>query len=578
MTAPTVDAKAHLEGIPEHVYDRRWSILAVLCTSLLIVIIGNTSLNVAIPTLARDLKASDSQLQWMIDAYSLIFAGLLFSAGTIGDRFGRKGTLQAGLAVFLLGAVVATTATTASGIIAARAVMGVAAAFVMPSTLSILTNVFPAHERAKAIAIWAGVSGGGAAIGPIASGFLLEHFWFGSVFLVNVPVIFLALIVGAFLLPTSKDPDENPLDIPGALLSIVGLGALVYGIIEGPHHGWRSTESMLIFGVSALALALFAAWELRTRFPMLDLRYFKDRRYSVASAGMMLTFFAMFGTFFLIAQYFQLVLGYSPLESGLFQLPFAFVIMGVSPQVPKLVVRFGPARVVPVGLLSVALGLAAFSTLGVDSPVLRVYTSILPLAFGMALTMTPLTTLIMSSIPLGKAGVGSATNDTTRELGGALGVAVLGSLVTTTFSSHLGSSVSALPAAAREQAQSGLSGALGVAARMGPSGDALAAAAKSAFVDGLGVAAVVGAGVVLVAATVAWFLLPHHAVGQTVAVGAAAAPGDFDPTYGAADVFPGHEDHGHPVHGNGVSSNGVNGTTVDLGGTTSPPDDVLIEQ
>jgi EmrB/QacA subfamily drug resistance transporter len=519
--APAVGATAH--EIEPAIYHRRWLILGVLCTSLLIVIIGNTSLNVAIPTLARELDASTSSLQWMVDAYSLIFAGLLFTAGTIGDRYGRKGALQAGLGVFLIGALIASRAETAGTVILARGVMGVAAAFVMPSTLSILTNVFPAHERPRAIAVWAGISGGGAAIGPIASGYLVEHFWFGSVFLVNVPVILAALVLGAFILPTSKDPEEQPLDLPGALLSIVGLGALVYGIIEGPHHGWTSQESLLTFGIALVALGLFAARELTARYPMLDLRYFRNRRFSVASAGMTLTFFAMFGTFFLVAQYFQLVLGYSPLASGLFQLPFAFVIMSVSPQVPKLIVRFGPARVVPVGLTSVALGLFAFSRLGVDSPAWTVYFSLVPLAFGMALTMTPLTTLIMSSIPLGKAGVGSAMNDTTRELGGALGVAVLGSLVTSTYTSHLAPSVAGLSGQARALADSGLAGALGVAKGMGSGGNGLALAAKSAFVDGLGVAATVASLVVLTAAVSAWFLLPRQAVHFTATTPAQAA-------------------------------------------------------
>ncbi len=500
---------------PEHeidpaIYHRRWAILAVLCTSLLIVIIGNTSLNVAIPTLARDLQAPTTSLQWMVDAYSLVFAGLLFTAGTLGDRFGRKGALQAGLALFLVGAAVATKADSANWIIAARAVMGVAAAFVMPSTLSILTNVFPAHERPKAIGIWAGVSGGGAAIGPIASGFLLEHFWWGSVFLVNVPVILLALVSGAFIVPKSKDPEDQPLDLPGAALSIVGLGALVYGIIEGPHHGWLSPESLLTFGLSVVALGLFAWRELSARYPMLDLKLFKDRRFSVASAGMTLTFFAMFGTFFLVAQYFQLVLGFSPLKSGLLQLPMAFIMMAIAPQVPKVVARFGAVKVVPVGMTFIALGLFAFSKVQVDSSVWFIYLSIVPLAAGMATTMTPLTTLIMSSVPLGKAGVGSAMNDTTRELGGALGVAVLGSLVTSQYTSSLGPSIAALPAGARGVADSGLTGALAVAQQIGGSAGAeLAQAAKAAFVDGLGLAATIGSIGVLIAAILANRLLPH---------------------------------------------------------------------
>jgi len=497
------------EVAPE-VHARRWLILAVLCLSLMIVIIGNTSLNVALPTLAAELDASTSQLQWMVDAYALVFAGLLFTAGTLGDRYGRKGALQAGLVVFLIGALFASAADSAGAVIGARAVMGIAAAFVMPSTLSILTNVFPAAERPRAIAIWAGISGGGAALGPIASGWLLEHFFWGSVFLVNVPVIVLAAVAGAVLVPKSKDPAEAPLDVPGALLSIVGLGALVYAIIEAPHHGWLSGETIGTFAVAGAALAAFAWRERRARFPMLDLSLFRDRRFSVASAGITLTFFAMFGTFFLMAQYLQMVLGYTPFESGLFQLPFAFIMMLVAPRVPKLVARYGAARIVPIGLGFVAFGLAAFSTIGVDSSLVNVYVCVLPLGLGMAITMTPLTTLIMASVPLGRAGIGSAMNDTTRELGGALGVAVLGSVVTSQYTSGLTGLLDQLPEQARTVAESGLAGALAVAGGVGGTqGDLLTQAAKQAFVDGLGLAALIGAGIVAVAALSAWRLLPR---------------------------------------------------------------------
>jgi len=429
---------------PEPVLANRWRILAVLCTSLMIVIIGNTALNTAIPILAGDLGASTTDLQWMVDAYALVFAGMLFTAGTIGDRFGRKGTLQAGLGLFLVGTLLATVAGSSAQVIGARALMGLAAAFVMPATLSILTNVFPAHERPKAIAVWAGISGGGAAIGPVASGFLLEHFWWGSVFLVNVPMIVLAPIGGKLLVPPSRDPEQPPLDVPGAVLSIIGLGALVYGIIEGPLRGWTSDQTLGTFALALVALLAFARRELRAEHPMLDLRFFRDRRFSVASGGMTLIFFAMFGTFFLSAQYFQLVLGYSPLASGLFQLPMAFVMMTLAPQVPKLVGRFGVARVAPLGLASVAVGLVLFSLVGVETSIWWMYGPVLFIMTGMALAMTPMTTLIMSAVPLGKAGVGSAMNDTTRELGGALGVAVLGSLLTSTYASSIGDAASGL--------------------------------------------------------------------------------------------------------------------------------------
>lgn len=509
------------------IYQRRWAILAVLCTSLMIVIIGNTSLNVALPTLARELDASTSSLQWMVDAYALVFAGLLFTAGTLGDRFGRKGALQAGLVVFLAGTVLASTADSAGTVIAARAVMGFAAAFVMPSTLSILTNVFPAHERPKAIAVWAGISGGGAALGPVASGYLLEHFYWGSVFLVNVPMILAALLLGAFLVPRSKDPGEHPLDLPGAGLSIVALSALVFAIIEGPHKGWTSTETVGTFLLAVVAGLAFVRRERSTPHPMLDLQLFRDRRFSVASGGMTLTFFAMFGTFFLVAQYFQLVLGYSPLESGLLQLPMAFLMMGLAPQVPKFVARFGAHRVVPVGLGSVAVGMAVFSQVTTSSPLWFLYLSILPLAAGMALTMTPLTTLIMSSVPLERAGVGSAMNDTTRELGGALGVAVLGSLVTSRYASSLAGSVEQLPAVARDRASEGLAGALQVAERIGGEvGAQIQVAAQQAFVDGIGLAAMVASVVVLAAAVVAWFQLPSSHLAPTPGGPVAGTPED----------------------------------------------------
>jgi len=500
--------------IPADVFRRRWTILGVLCTSLLIIVIGNTSLNVALPKMSEALGLTNSQQQWVVDAYSLVFAGMLFTAGTIGDRFGRKGALQFGLVLFLIGTSIAAVGHGSGQIIVARAVMGFAAAFVMPSTLSILTNVFPAHERPKAIAIWAGISGAGAAIGPVTSGFLLEHFWWGAVFLVNVPMIILALVAGAILVPTSKDPDEHKLDAPGALLSIIGLGSLVYAIIEGPYHGWGSLTTLGTFALSIVALGLFALRELTAEHPMLDLRYFRDRRFSVASGGMMLTFFAMFGSFFLVAQYFQLVLGYSPFESGLLLLPMAITMMAIAPQVPKLVARFGAARVVPFGLGLTGFGLFMFSTLGVHTPVWHVYFAIIPMAAGMASTMTPLTTLIMASVPLTRAGVGSAMNDTTRELGGALGVAVLGTLVSSRFLAIMGPKVAALPAAAKSVALSGLAGSLGVASDKHvphAAGVQLANAAKSAFVDGVGVATMVGSAVVLVAAVAAWFLLPRGA-------------------------------------------------------------------
>ncbi|MGI9120607.1 MAG: MFS transporter [Acidimicrobiales bacterium] len=490
-------------------YERRWWTLAVLCLSLVMVILGNTVLNVALPTLVTELGATSTQLQWMVDSYALVFSGLLLTGGALGDRFGRKGALQIGLAIFGLGSVLSTFATSAGHLIATRALMGLGAALVMPATLSILTHVFPAAERARAIAIWAGLAASGAAVGPVAGGWLLEHFWWGSVFFLNVPIVVVALVAGRLLVPRSNDPDHPPLDPGGALLSIAGLGALLYAIIEAPTYGWADPLTLAGFAVAGAGLAGFAAWELRAAHPMLDLRFFRDRRLSGAATAITLTFFAMFGTFFLLTQYLQLVLGYSALEAGIRTLPLALGIMIFAPQSARVVEWLGPRRVITAGLVIVAGGLVLLSTQGVDANYAALAGCLVVLALGMGLTMPPSTTLIMASLPSGKAGVGSAVNDTTRELGGALGVAVLGSLLTSVYASSLQPALQALPASAAKAATASLGGALDVARRMGDNaGVALSEAARSAFVDAMGVAMLVGAAVALASAALVARFLP----------------------------------------------------------------------
>lgn len=526
-----VNENAHTGGLtaagtPDQ---KRWWVLAVLCTSLMIVIVGNTSLNIALPTLARDLDASSTALQWMVDGYALVFAGMLFSAGALGDRYGRKGALQIGLFLFLCGALVATFASGASMVIAGRALSGFGAAFVMPSTLSILTNVFPAHERAKAIAVWAGISGGGAALGPIASGFLLQHFFWGSVFLVNVPIIAIALVAGHFLVPKSRDPDQARLDVVGSVLSIAMMGSLVYAIIEAPNAGWLSGKTLAWFAVAIVFGAAFLLWEHRTPVPMLDLTLFRDRRLSVASGSMSLIYFAMFGTFFLMTQYFQLVLGYGTLEAGWKQGPFALMMMLVAPQSPRFVARFGRARVVAVGMALAGLGLFFMAAVTrVDSSYWKILPMFLVMPAGMALTISPLTASIMSAVPLGRAGVGSALNDTTRELGGALGVAVLGSVLVSRFSSHVSAALGNVPAALLGEARSGLPGALKVAGQLpGDAGTALATAAKQSFMSGIHIAAFAGSVAAFVAALAVLRLLPAagNVTHAAPAHGADLAPG-----------------------------------------------------
>lgn len=512
--AVATDVTARYEGIAPEVYHRRWQILAVLCSSLLIVIIGNTVLNVALPTMMQPvdrggLGADLTDAQWFVDAYALVFAGLLFTAAAIGDRFGRKQALQAGLVVFAIGSLIGALADSSAWVIAARVVMGVGAAFVMPSTLSILTNVFPASERAKAIAVWAGISGAGAAIGPIASGVLLEHYWWGAVFLINLPIIAVALVAGYILVPRSRDEEQTPLDPVGSVLSIVGLSALIYAIIEGPHHGWTSPTSLLWFTAAALALGAWAAWELRTPHPMLDLSLFKNRRFSVASGGITLIFFAMFGTFFMITQYLQGVLDYSPLGAAVRLLPISVMMMFVAPQTPRLVARFGANRVGAMGLTTLAISMVGISQFRTDTSYLQLVITMVVMAGGMAMTMTPMTTQLMVSVPLNRAGMGSATNDTTRELGGALGVAVLGSMVTSQYAASMGEVDGSLPARVREAVEGSVLAVRGLIDEGAlPSDTPLLGQAKSAFVDGLNLAAIVGAVVIVIAAFTVYKLLP----------------------------------------------------------------------
>ena len=493
--------------------------LGVLCLSLLIVFVGNSSLNVTIPTLSRELHASQSQLQWVVASYSLVFAGLLFSTGSLGDRFGRKGALQFGLVGFLVGASLAAASTAMWQLIVCRALMGAAAAFIMPSTLSIIVNVFPPAERTKAIAFWAATTGAAGAVGPIASGWLLEHFWFGSVFLVNVPIIVLALVLGYFLVPKSKDPEQARLDPVGAVLSIVGISSLVYGLIEAPSNGWGSSPTLTAFAIAFVVLALFAAWELRVDEPMLDLRYFRDPAFSTGTGGMILVFMAMFGVMFLITQYFQLVLGYSPLGAALRLLPMAPIMIIVAPLTPRLSARFGANRVVATGLTIVTIGLLLFRTLGLHTSYLQALANMCLLVSGIALTMSPMTAAIMSAVPSRRAGAGSAMNDATRELGASFGIAVLGSVAATRYANSLNHALTGLPTDERAQARGSLAGALNVADTLrGAPREALTAAAQHSFVNGVHMAVTAGALLVGLSAIAVARWLPRNLTHEGVAV------------------------------------------------------------
>jgi EmrB/QacA subfamily drug resistance transporter len=486
-------------------FEQRWWALAVLCLSLIIVFAGNATLNVAIPTLSRDLGATTSQLQWVVSVYSLVFAGALFTTGAIGDRFGRKGALQVGLLVYLAGALLATWSGSIEQLIVYRAVMGLGGAFIMPSTLSILINIFPPNERPKAIAIWAACIGAAPPLGPVISGVLLAHFWYGSAFLVNVPLIVIALVAGWFLLPTSRDPEQAAFDPGGAFTSIVGIVALVYALIQAPVWGWASTGTVTAFAVAAVGLTAFVLWERRSPSPMLDMAYFKNRTFSTATGGMILVFLGMYGVMFLVIQYLQLVLGYSPLGTAVRILPMTPIMMSVAPMTPRLSARFGANRTVAAGMTLIGAGLIMMLAFGTDTSYAYVLASFIPFIAGIALTMSPMTSAIMSAVPARRAGAGSAMNDATRELGAALGVAVLGSIAASKYSSSLQDSVTQLPHAAQTQANGSLAGALQVAASLpARAGEELASAAQHAFIDGVHLAALVG---VLLAATAAAVVL-----------------------------------------------------------------------
>lgn len=517
MSESTVIEYDDTNEIPPEVYNRRWVILGVLCTSLMIIVIGNTSLNVALPRMSESLGLSNSQQQWVVDAYSLIFAGMLFTAGTLGDRFGRKGFMQAGIILFGAASAYATfVANSATDVIASRAVMGIGGALVMPATLSILVNTFPSNERAKAIGIWAGIAGGGGALGLVLGGWLVEHFWWGSAFAINVPVTIIALVLGARLVPSSKDHHPSKLDPVGALLSMAGLGVFVYGLIEAPKWGWGSTTSLGVIGAGIAVLTIFVAWELRSTSPMIDVRLFKDRRFGVSSIGMMLVFLTMFGFFFVVSQLFQLVLGYGSFESGLRMLPIMPVLIIFSTRAAGLVERLGARTVVTTGMVLTAAGVFILSFLSASSGYGHVLVGMIVMGAGMGLTMTPMTELIMSSVPRDKAGVGSAMNDTTREVGTTLGVAVLGSILSSGYTSNLHSAVADLPGPARQAAEGSLAGALGVAREVGGSqGAAIVNAAKSAWADGLQLSMLIGTGIVLLAAVISALYLPGKFGGST---------------------------------------------------------------
>ncbi len=494
--------------------DRRWIVLPVLCLSVFLVVVDNTIVNVALPTLNRTLGASITSLQWIVDAYSLAFAGLLLAGGGIGDRLGRKGTMQIGLVFFGLFSAAAAWSHTTGTLISTRALMGVAAAFIFPASLAILTSVFPdPSERQKALGIWGATSGIAVAFGPIVGGALLEHFWYGSIFLVNVPIVIVTLVAGGFLIPRLPRVAEHHFDIRGVLISTVGITMLVLAIIEGPQWGWASVGTLSCFAAAAVLLTVFALLELRTEGPLLDVRVFKIPRFTGGALSISVAFFCLFGFIFLITQYFQFVKGYSTLSAGVHTLPFAIVAAVFTPIAAVLALKVGTRLVVTMGLLLMGGGLmvAAFNSEPNTAYFGPIMVAMVLLALGLSSITAPTAEAVMGSVADEQRGAAAGVNNTTRELGGTLGVAVFGSIFASSYAPRIISAFRRLPipAGPKAEAHQSMAAALAVVAHAPRAAQpTLQSIAFTAFHSGLREACIVGAGVAVLGAVAAHRLLP----------------------------------------------------------------------
>ena len=513
------------------VHARRWAVLAVMCLSLVLVVMAVSALNVAIPSMATDLGLSGTELLWVVDAYAIVFAGLLLIAGAMGDRFGRRGALEGGLVVFAIGAVVAAVASEAGQVILGRAIMGGGAAFIMPATLSIITAVFPPEERLKAIAIWAGFAGAGGAIGPIVSGLLLTGFgpipqfdW-PAAFLFNVPIIIGVLLVVHFRTPKSREAVPTPLDPVAGVLSIVGITALLFSIIQGPELGWTSATVLGSFVLAVVVGVLFVWWELRREHPMLPISFFRSRLFSVGAGVITFMFMVAFGFFLLQTLYVQFVLGYTALEAGLATLPLAVAIVATAPRSASLAARFGSGPVMGIGFVILAVGLALLTQVTTTTEYWYLALSFVPIGVGLALTSAPATGNILTSVPVDKAGVGSAMNDTTRELGGALGIALGGSVVASIFASTIDLSGFGLSEDLLDIASDSIGGAFGIATVVGGEAGALIiAAGQQAFTGAFSVTMGLAAIVAFIGGFVTWRAMRGHEAPAMVAAGADGSP------------------------------------------------------
>jgi EmrB/QacA subfamily drug resistance transporter len=500
---------------PELSRGRRTAALVTVCASLLVITIDVTILNVALPTLAAALNADTTALQWFINAYEVVFAGLLLTAGALADRVGRRRVLAVGLAVFGVASALSALAGSSAQLIGARVVMGVGGALVLPATLSIVTNMFTEpRERARAIAVWAGVAALGLGLGPLVGGWLLQRLYWGSVFLVNVPVVIGALVAGRLTIPESRDPGAARLDPLGAALSVAALGALLFGVTDAPETGWTHPVILASFVAGALGLGAFVAWERHVAEPMLDLRFFRDPRFSAAIVAIMSLFFGLFGLMFVSTQTLQSVLGYDTLGAGLRLVPLPAMFVVFAQISVRVAARAGTKRVVTAGLVIAATGLGVGASLDAGSGygVLAVALSLT--GIGMGCTMAPAIESIMGSVPRQRAGVASAVNDTTRLTAGAIGVAVVGSVLSSGYRGAFTADGTAgsLPPELVEQAQASIANAAAVAHRLGGTeGERLLEVARQGFIDGASTGLLIASVVAALGAIAAWRFLPSSA-------------------------------------------------------------------
>jgi len=491
-------------------------VLPVLCLSVFLVVVDNTIVNVALPQLAHSLKSSNSGLQWIVDAYSLPFAGLLLFGGALGDRIGRKTVMQWALVGFGLTSILASFASSTGQLIAARALMGVTAAFVFPASLAILTHIFQdPSDRAKAIGAWGATSGLSVALGPIAGGALLQHFWYGSIFLVNVPIVLATVILGHALIPNSKSPSSHSFDFRGVVLGSSAVTASVFTIIQAPTWGWASPQALVAYVISIILLVLFVLLELRTEGPMLDVRVFRNARFSTGAMAIAVGFFVLFGFIFLVTQYFQLVQGYSTLSAGVRTLPFAITMAATTPLFAVLALKIGTKIVVSFGLFMMTAAMLMAGFLRAESSYLGILViSMVMLSLGLASITAPASAAVMESLTPEQLGAGSAVNNVTRELGGTLGVAVVGSVFASLYAPKLRELWQhyRVPAHFVDQASASMAAAVQVASHAPSSAQsALAQGANQAFMAGFNIACFTAAGVAFIGGVIAVRFLPARA-------------------------------------------------------------------